>query len=341
MGTYVKPWRSFGEQVDLLAGRGVDVEPRPRTLALLRTVGHYRLSGYLYPFRGTQVDPATGRSRVLSTYEPGTSIAGVAEIVDFDRRLRLLVLDGVEWIEVALRVQVGSVLGNRSAFAHLDPATFLPVFGDHQLDPATGWRTRPSRHAEWLARVAGRRASSDEASVAHFRDRYDDQMPIWALTEILELGHLSRLYQGLTDDLAAEIADAFRTPTKRLMASWLASVNYVRNVAAHHARLFNRKLQHAPGRPRPGAVPLLDHLRADDHPKGAFGVYNALAVIAYLLRAVDAHDEWVDRAVALLRSFPATPPLPVSVIGVPDSWSEQALWLPTPASSEADVPSPA
>jgi hypothetical protein len=36
--------------------------------------------------------------------------------------------------------------------------------------------------------VKARRASSDELFVAHFRDKYDDRMPVWALTELLELG---------------------------------------------------------------------------------------------------------------------------------------------------------
>ncbi|WP_454860163.1 Abi family protein [Promicromonospora soli] len=240
----------------------------------------------------------------------------------------MLVMDGVERIEVAMRMRVGYVLGRRSAFAHLDPETFIPTFVDHQVDRETGWRTRPSKHAEWLQRVAERRDGSDETFVAHFRDKYDGQMPIWALTEILELGHLSRLYQGLNEDDAKEIAEAFRVPTKRLMASWLASVNYVRNVAAHHARLFNRKLQYAPSRPKAGLVPLLDHLRSEDTPKGVFGVYNALAVIAYLLRSIDGDTEWCRRLVALLETFPPSHDLTIESIGGPQGWTSLELWRP-------------
>lgn len=107
------------------------------------------------------------------------------------------------------------------------------------------------------------------------------------------------------------------------MASWLASVNYVRNVAAHHARLFNRKLQNAPSRPKAGVVPLLDHLRDEDNPKG-----NALAVIAYLLRSIDGYTDWCRELVALIGGFPASPDLSIASIGVPDGWSERDLWRP-------------
>lgn len=328
MGEYTKPWNSVEQQIDRLAGRGVDVEPRDRTAAVLCAVGYYRLTGYLYPFRlsESRVDER-GRvvTEVLDGYRPEASIRGVEQIIDFDRRLRLLVLDGVERLEIAVRMRVGYVLGRRSPFAHLDGATFVAPFVERPVCPTTG-ECLPSRHDTWLARVAERRDGSDEAFVAHFRDQYDGQMPIWTLTEILELGHLSRLYQALTDEDAREIAAAFGVPAKRVMASWLASVNYVRNVAAHHARLFNRRLQHAPARPRPGVVPLLDHLRDESRPKGAFGVYNALAVIAFLLGSVDAHADWSRRLVSLLEELPSTGALSLASLGVPGGWRELDLW---------------
>ncbi|MEU4388054.1 Abi family protein [Promicromonospora sp. NPDC023805] len=133
------------------------------------------------------------------------------------------------------------------------------------------------------------------------------------------------------------MARAFGVPTKRLMASWLASVNYVRNVAAHHARLFNRKLQNAPSRPRAGLVPVLDHLRDEITPKGVFGVYNALAVIAYLLRSIDDDTEWRRHLVALLDTFPSSPDLTIAALGVPDEWASLELWrLPMSDAARAD-----
>lgn len=153
-------------------------------------------------------------------------------------------------------------------------------------------------------------------------------MPVWALTELLELGQLSVLYRGLGQQDAEEIAQAFGVPTKKLMGSWLASLNYVRNVAAHHARLFNRKLQNAPSRPKAGQVPLLDHLQADEVPKDGLGTYNALAVIAYLLLSIQVVTEWSTQLVALLRTFPTSHALSIASMGVPQDWESLALWRP-------------
>ncbi|GAB3310885.1 hypothetical protein EK0264_11060 [Epidermidibacterium keratini] len=152
-------------------------------------------------------------------------------------------------------------------------------------------------------------------------------MPIWALTELLELGQLSRLYSGLRNDLATEIATAFGVPTKRLMASWIATVNYVRNIAAHHARLFNRKLVISPKRPKPGQVPLLDHLGQLGAPK-QFGSYNALAVMAYLLKTAAPTANWPDRVASHLRQFPRNTALDVGSMGVAEGWLDEPLWRP-------------
>lgn len=171
-----------------------------------------------------------------------------------------------------------------------------------------------------------RRDGSDEGFVAHFRDKHDGQMPIWALTEVMEMEHLARLYRGLHQQYAEEIARSFAVPTKTLMVSWLASLNYMRQVAAHQARLFNRKLQYAPGRPKKGQLPLLDHLRDEATAKGVFGTYNTLAVIAYLLRSIEDDPGWCRWLVDLIEEFPSSHALSPASMGVPEDWAEFELW---------------
>jgi abortive infection bacteriophage resistance protein len=324
---YTKPWTPIEQQIIQLQGRGLLVDDPAAAALLLAEVGYYRLTGYLYPARKSQhVMTEAGRPdvRILSSYRPGTRIEHAAELIAFDRRLRLHVLEAVERIEVSLRTQVGYILGRRSAFAHRDPRNFTPSFLAERVNARTGRVT--SEHGEWLTRVDERRASSREAFVEHFRDKYDDQMPIWALTEILELGHIARLYRGLQNDLATEIAMHYKIPSKRILTSWIASTNYVRNVAAHQARLFNRKLVDAPMRPRVAMVPLLDHLRDDSAPKQDFGLYNALAVMAYLLRSISGHSEWVGRLREIVGGFPTVPFLGIDSMGFTPGWDEHELW---------------
>ncbi|MCK9871335.1 Abi family protein [Nocardiopsis dassonvillei] len=326
MAEYAKPWLSIDGQIDRLAEYGVEIEDRDRASSVLQAVGYYRLTGYLYPFRESEKhvdDEGRTQIHVLSDYTAGTTLRHAEEIIDFDRRLRMLVMDGVERIEVAVRMRIGYVLGRRSPFAYEDPTCFTDTFTAEGTDaqcPAL------SKHERWLQRVHERKASSDEQFVEHFREKYDDRMPVWALTEILELGHLSVLYRGMHQQYAEEIALAFGVPTKKIMTSWLASLNYVRNVAAHHSRLFNRKLQNAPSRPRAGQIPLLDHLRNEETAKAIYGTYNALAVIAYLLPAIDPGADWAEQLAALLQEFPASHALTIESMGVPRNWESLDLW---------------
>ncbi|WP_402464490.1 Abi family protein [Isoptericola aurantiacus] len=85
MVAYTKPWLSVDEQVARLASRGVDVHPEARTAALLRSVGYYRLTGYLYPFRRSEWRSTEDGSglQVLSDDKPGTRIDHAAELIDF------------------------------------------------------------------------------------------------------------------------------------------------------------------------------------------------------------------------------------------------------------------
>lgn len=321
---------SIEQQISQLQGRGLVVDDTATATQLLEEVGYYRLTGYLYPARQSEpIVKEDGRPgiRILSNYRAGTRLEHAAELIAFDRELRLHVLEAVERIEVSLRTQVGYILGRRSAFAHLEKRNFTPSFVELYVDEKTGEPT--SQHQEWIGRVDERRASSKEAFVDHFRGKYDDQMPIWALTELLELGHLAKLYRGLQNDVASEIATYYAVPSKKILTSWIASTNYVRNVAAHQARLFNRKLVDAPTRPRGATIPHLTHLRDVSAPKQDFGLYNALAVMAYLLRSISGHSEWAGRLREIVEGFPDVPFLGIDSMGFAVGWGQHELWSPS------------
>jgi abortive infection bacteriophage resistance protein len=319
---YAKPWLPIEDQVAKLRDRGCQIDHPSAAAAILAEIGYYRLTGYLYPFRESRIIVVDSgrRTDVLDRYRVGTDIRDAEALIAFDRLLRLLVIEAVERLEVAMRTQLGHVLGARCPFAHEEAMYFTTAFtASGAVDG------RRSAHETWLERVGNHQNRSDEAFVAHFRDKYDDRMPIWALTEILELGHLTRLYGGLRNDIATEIANAFGVPTKRMMTSWLVSVNYVRNVAAHHARLFNRKLVITPKRPRAAELPVLAHLSDGTAPK-EFGVYGTLAVMAYLLRSIPSDVDWAPRTARHLRSFPAAGAVTVGAMGVAPGWLDEALW---------------
>lgn len=151
MVAYDKPWLALGDQVERLVEHGLDVGDEGRAASVLAAIGYYRLTGYLYPFRTSEEyvdEDGRRRIRVLSDFLPGTRPAHAEAVIDFDRRLRMLVLDGLERIEVAIRMRIGYVLGKRSAFAYEDPSCSTQSF------TAAGSGPTPSKHMQWLERAA-------------------------------------------------------------------------------------------------------------------------------------------------------------------------------------------
>lgn len=317
MVQYQKPWLSVEEQVQKLISRNLEVGDVDQAIDSLTRVGYYRLTGYLYPFREKTVatkDDGTTQVTLLSTYKPGTTLDQVIALIDYDRRLRLLMLDAVERIEISVRMRIGYTLGQKSPFAHLDSSTFEENF------------VRRYKHGQWVAKAQESHRRSHELFVQHFQDIYDGQLPIWALTELLELGQLSVLYGGFQRELATELAQGYGVPTKTHFRSWLASINDVRNFSAHHARLFNRKLIHAPKRPKTGTVALLEHLLKPGSSKGGFGLYNVAAIMAYLLYNIEPHTPWPQQLIELVEQFPATEHIGIASMGFPSQWKDLELW---------------
>ena len=98
---YNKPPLTFDEQLNRLLVRGLIVENRELALSTFSTISYYRLSAYWYPFRQRNAD-----GKATDNYISNTKFEEPLALYEFDRQLRLLVLDAIERIEVALRTKI-------------------------------------------------------------------------------------------------------------------------------------------------------------------------------------------------------------------------------------------
>lgn len=148
-------------------------------------MGYYRLSGYWYPFRASL--PQQGGPRlVLDTFVQGTTLAQVVDVYEFDRKLRLLVMDGIERVEVSVRFHVGHVLGRRGAFAHADPDALDDDFAGRSIVSPPALNTwMQTNHAQWLRRRQDEERRSKADFVKHFRAKYGPPLPVWLSPRLL------------------------------------------------------------------------------------------------------------------------------------------------------------
>jgi abortive infection bacteriophage resistance protein len=328
---YGKSYKTPTQQVALLQQRGLDVSDPGLAQACLERIGYYRLSGYWYPFRKSRlgvnpvngaplIDPATRKQQVIvdDDFRANSSFRQVMDLYVFDKRLRLILLDAIERIEVALRVDIALLLGQRSPYAHRDPAELDSVF-----------TRRPSGHQKWLDRLDESFRKSREEFVTHFKAKYIGQFPpIWIAIELWDFGMLSFLLEGLKPADKTILAQKYGLPRSSLLVSFARNINNVRNICAHHSRLWNRSPADRIAPPRLGEIPGLDHLALDVNAYSR--LYATVAVMQHFLLIINPSTRWSERLCAHLQTLPTENNINLTQAGFPVGWERLPLWKNVP-----------
>jgi abortive infection bacteriophage resistance protein len=243
---YTKPPLSLPDQVALLQQRGMVISNVPAAQQVLEQIGYYRFSGYTLPWRQVPTNQ----------FQPGITFDGVLALYEFDRRLRDLMWEAIETIEITLRTRITLHLttAHHDAFAYDKPAHVQPH-----------WHIK---HVDWLARLDTEVHRSRDLFIDHFKKTYDGfpRVPMWVATEVMSFGALSQIYGMLRAAEQAPIARGLGLH-ERYLPSWIHSLTVVRNASAHHARCWDRRWDITPTLPyepawnafRPGPRNMVDH----------------------------------------------------------------------------------
>lgn len=311
---YAKPPLTHGQLVQRLTERGLDVPDPGRAERYLRHIGYYRLSPYTIPFQ------VPGSEH---TFRPGVAFDDVLDLYVFDRALRLLVLDALERVEVAVR----SALTDHMSVTYDDP---------HWYADARHFQ-KPRDHGRFLKGV---RESCDEqlrraaegtgdhlvfrSALEHYLTTYGDPElpPSWLMVETLTIGALDRLIRNLQrrSDKTA-IASVLGLNTA-LLDSWLRTYVRVRNICAHHGRLWNVGLGVYPALPASAAVSWLDDDTVLKSWRGK-RLYPVLVSLQSILNTISPRSSWARRLSDLLEEHPH---LPLRGMGIPEDWRDDPFW---------------
>ncbi|RZI85193.1 MAG: Abi family protein [Rubrivivax sp.] len=320
---YTKPWLSVADQLDLLIGRGMVVTDKPKAMECLERIGYYRLSGYWFAFRERSElcsvwDPAligkpksakTGRIP-LEPFKPGASFQNAVDLYVFDKRLRLLAMDALERIEIALRVDISHALGKLDRFAYLKPDLFHASFAS-ELDQKSGL----TKHHDWLNKHANLISRSKEDFMRHNKDKYGLPVAIWVACEVWDFGTMSMLYGGMKEADQDLVAQGYGISNGRTFASWLRSLNYLRNVCAHHSRLWNRNIVDQPKLPPETEVPSLAGFHGEPHRLAR--PFLLLCMTQHLTQKIHPSSAWGARLKDLLiNGFPDLDHLGLNLLGM-------------------------
>jgi abortive infection bacteriophage resistance protein len=332
--SYNKPYKTVADQIALLASRGMEITDVAAASSCLGRIGYYRLSGYWYPFRKSHLStnpltneillhPDIRKPQVIveDDFRPGTTFQQVMDLYVFDKRLRLLFLDAIERIEVALRVDIALLIGARDPWAHRDPNQFQGRFSKTVIDHRVGI----TEYQKWLERLDSTFGRSSEEFVRHFKRKYTgEQPPIWIAIELWDFGMLSVFLSGMKIADQEQLASKYGLPRANMLTSWVRNINNVRNICVHHSRLWNRSPADQISPPKAGEIADLDHLAA--HRTGQSRIYATAAVLQFFLRTLNPTSSWGSRLKDQWSSLPTSPLLHLSQAGFPDGWEALQLW---------------
>ncbi len=295
---YQKPPLSINNQIVRLKSKGLTIHELAKAKSTLRTVNYYRLSSYFIPFYKIRT----------SKFRKNTTFQQISELYDFDNQLRWILFGAIQKIEIGIRAQLINEYSNSYGSHWFSQVNLFKDFNDFSSFQSKAYKI-----------IADNR--NKEKFISHYMAKYNDP-PIpanWMIVELLTFGQMSRLYKSLRDDRTKkDIATKFGV-TEKVLESWLHNLNYIRNITAHHIRLWNRDLRITPMNPRRIRYQFLNSRGASSHQK----LYFTLSVIIYLLKRFDPN---CNIARQILDLFGNTTSTITNQMGFPQNYKIEPLW---------------
>ena len=293
---YLKPPLSVQEHIELLKSRGLHISDEERATRYLQNISYYHLSGYMYPFLA---------DKKQHQYKPNSCFDDIINLYLFDRELRVLIFSTIEKIEIAIRAQITNnfSVNSKNPFWYTDINNF----------------SLESEHKDFLNNVSSYVKRSSDVFIKHFFDTYSDPYPpIWIVLEVLSMGQLSILYHITKRSASRKTIAKYFGVKEPIMANWLHTLIYIRNICAHHARLWNKSLRIPIKLPKvTDRTWLISSNLSNDK------IYVVLAVIAYFLDIITPNNTFRNKLKDLLAKYPN---IDVTAMGFPVDWKNEPFW---------------
>ena len=294
MANYTDRPLNFNEQIALLKSKGLAFANEDKALHILQNVSYFRMKSYLMPLM---------EDKINHTFKEGATFEQAFELYKFDDCLRKLVMAELEKIEISVRTQMAYKLADEiGIYWFADSNNFIDQ----------------SKHAIVMTNLKSEFARSDDEQILRFKEMYSDPFPpAWMTLEISSFGTLSMLYKLLKPSNVKRSVANFYGISDKVFESWLHSIVYVRNICAHHSRLWNKSLRIKPLYPRKTEYAFLSPSVRHDR------AYYVLSIIQYLLKIVNPKTTFPVKLKNLLNDFPS---VDITAMGFSNDWFNEELW---------------
>lgn len=298
MAHYSKPPLTVEAQIARLKARGLHIQDEAKATRVLSNISFYRLRAYTYPFQDND-DPNHPFVQAISFEE-------IIQLYTFDRELRLTVFDALEKIEISLRTKI---------IYHYSLA-----FGSHWQEDSSLFRNVQNFDRD-RCKLLEEVTRSPEPFIKHYKSKYHypPNPPSWMGLEVASMGLLSKVFSNLKKGpVKNAVAAAYLLPNVEILESWLHAISALRNICAHHGRLWNRRLTLTPKLPTNTQIPFL--LDRKFNPQK---IYGTLSCMAYLLKTIDQADGFTHQIKALLANGSL---VALKDMGFTANWETEPVW---------------
>ena len=301
------PLLSAEEQISRLRQRGMVIDDEAYARRCLSNVSYSRLKGYWIPSE----DRASGKA---SKFSSDSRFEDVFDLYIFDRTLRLIVMDAIEWVEVALRTKWIDHMGiNYGEFGYMDRERYK---GDMDMEEA-----EMSYNELKKSLISVFKRSPDADAISYRKNKLNRrEPPIWMAAEAMNLGLLIKFINGLKRRDRAAIAKQFDL-AESMLISMIRNIHRARNICCHHGRLWSRNMSVLAEVPRhPESLGVAMSMTTDSR-----RLHNTLVILDYFLSVTfpEFGKEWRRGLFDHLRSCPLPYP---KALGFPAEWEEWAPW---------------
>ena len=294
---YNKQHLSVTEQINQLKVRNMEFIDEEFAKHYLSHLNYYRLTAYWLPYE---------ENHVTHRFKNGTTFEDVYKYYKFDREFRVLILEAIEKIEVSIRTQMAHELSMKyGSHPHLEESIFLDS----------------TRYGKGLATLKKEYRRSDEVYAKHFQNKYLETLPpIWVSVELMSLGQISQWYSNIQKRQDRQVIAKKYNLDEKILKSFLHHLTIIRNICAHHSRLWNRKLR-VDTRLANTPESLKNSFTSNNANKR--NIFNTLVYIKYLLDTIEPEHVWDKKLKTLVKD------INIEAMGFPEDWLKMEIWKET------------
>jgi len=304
---YTKTPLSIKQQIEKLKQRGLLINDENIAVNYLSNISYYRLRAYTFPFQDNK--NAINNHHFLMN---DIHFEDIIDLYCFDRRLRLLILNALEKIEIALRTKFTYEYSMESGDSHWFTNKSLYFIQD--------------RYDSMMTKIIEDVNRSNEDFIIHYQTKYTspDLPPAWMTLETLSFGNISKLISNL--DCKSEpykrISLAFGLPKSFILENWIYSFSVLRNFCAHHSRIWNRRFHVEMKLPYNTIFPFIDKeyistIRTNK-------IFAVLSCIQYIINIISPESSFKSTLKNIISESGKL--INIKDMGFPYNWQDFEVW---------------